>query len=918
MQWEEFRFSVRHLSETDQETVRRAYELGERMHENQKRKSGEPYFTHPIAVTRVLAELGADCDTIAAGLLHDAVEDTPLTLSDVEHEFGPVVAMLIDGVTKLDGVDVVEKPGLDTQIETLRKMFTLMQQDVRIMVIKLADRLHNMQTIGFRSPESQKRIARETLDVYVKIADRLCMRDMQTALEALCLEVLEPESYAEMRALRTEREAKGEAVVATVVATLAKKHNDVSRDVSVLHEQKSWYKLQEQLRSKSDCATGIATIAVAIVCPDVDHCYRVLGALHAEWQREILSFQDFINSPMINGYQGVHTTIILEDGTRVRCKIRTHDMDEYAHRGITTRCFDDRALGLSDYLPWTQRIAAIADDTSDRSDEFWDGLQSDILGSTITVHGPDDRTAMLPANATALDAAFYLFGDLALCTRHLFMNGHDALFDEDLRNAATVTGEFGQHATANVQWLHLVKTATALAIIRKHLNAAPTTDKRTLGKEMLDVAMQRSLHVHVDEVSPSLLEDRVRHRGIDGLHSLFEAVANGKLDPTDIANDLLADFDPHAARRERRRSWIVRARIDTSAADSVLKTLRHFDAERISMSQSNGKTSVIARLNLDRDALSLLEHALASDMDHGEWSLRGARASKLILVATCVLLALWGLDPVMARFLLASISPLDLTVIRATTFFGASAVLFCTQFLRRRGTLKHLSPRNPVLILSGVTLFATALLSYLALATVPATSYILCIVWAVFSMIAIRKRRENAQWHHFAMAGCIAGIGALVVALSSGANLWTVLAGIGAGIGFVAYSESSSHYQRASESIQLRYPAFLFWMSCVGLLLAGALLPFSTISSVPAASIAVAAAFVIAFSVLPYSLYFEVTRRTDASVLDPLLPLAALVTLLGELPGASPAIAAIGAASVGLFLTYFYATRAITNGTARL
>lgn len=918
MQWEEFRFAVRHLSETDQETVRRAYELGKRVHENQKRKSGEPYFTHPISVARTLADLGADRDTIVAGLLHDAVEDTPLTLADIERDFGPTVATLIDGVTKLDGVDVAEKPGLDTHIETLRKMFTLMQQDVRIMVIKLADRLHNMQTIGFRSPESQKRIATETLDVYVKIADRLCMRDMQTALEALCLEVLDPERYAHLRSLRTERETKGESVAASMGATLLHKHADISKDIDLVHEQKSWCKLREQLDSKTDCTTGIATIAIAIVCPNIDFCYRVLGALHAEWQREILSFQDFINSPMINGYQGLHTTIILGDGTRVRCKIRTQDMEEYAHRGITTQCFDDRALGMSNYLPWTQRIAAIADDTSDQSEEFWDGLQSDILGSTITAHGPDDRAVMLPANATVLDAAFYLFGDHALNTRKLFMNGREVPFDEDAHNAATVTGEFDSTPIADVHWLHSVRTAIASAIIRKHLNAAPTTNKRKLGEELLDVAMRRMLHVSVGEISPQLLEKRMRHRGIDGMDALFEAIANGKIEPNDVATELLPDFEPGISRNEHRRPWIIRATIAESSTDNVVRVLRSFDADRISISRTGSKTRIIARLMLDRTSVARLERTLSSEMDHGEWSLRGARASKLILVATCVLLALWGLDPIMARLLLATIPPLDLTIIRALTFFAASTALFGSQIIRRRGTLRHISPRNPILILSGITLFATALLSYSALVALPATSYILCIVCAVFAMIAIRKRRENARWTESFVAACIAGIGAIATAVSAGAEGWTVLGGIGAGIGFVAYSESSAHYQRSSESIQVRYPAFLFWMSCVGLLLAAALLPFSTVMLLSPTIIISAAAFVLAFSVIPYSLYFEVTRRADASVLDPLLPFAALVTLLGELPGASPTIAAIGAASVGLFLAYFYLTRALTNNTARL
>jgi len=213
MQWKEFQSHIRHLAAKDLQRVERAFELGKEVHKGQKRKSGEPYFNHPIAVADKLADMGADADTIIAALLHDTIEDTPLTLDDVEKEFGTTVAILINGVTKLSSEDVATKSSLDEQIETLRKIFILMQEDVRIMVIKLVDRLHNMQTVEFLSEARQKAQAQETMEVYVKIADRLCMQDLRDELEGLYLSILEPKTAQELSLLRAQNEQLGQSII---------------------------------------------------------------------------------------------------------------------------------------------------------------------------------------------------------------------------------------------------------------------------------------------------------------------------------------------------------------------------------------------------------------------------------------------------------------------------------------------------------------------------------------------------------------------------------------------------------------------------------------------------------------------------------------------------------------------------------
>ncbi len=908
MQWEEFRFHVGHLSEADQATIERAFAMGAKAHEKQKRKSGEPYFTHPIAVAHILADLGGDRDTIVAGLLHDTVEDTPVTISDIERDFGPSVSNLIDGVTKLESVDVADKPGLNQQIETLRKMFTLMQKDVRIMVIKLADRMHNMQTIQFRSHESQVRIARETMDVYVKIADRLCMRDMQNALESLCLEILEPEMHARLQELRVERESKGQRIVSRMQQLMNQQHPEASKGVTMQYEQKSWYRLREQLKSQNEHVTGQATMAMAVVCENIDQCYRMMGALHGEWQREILSFQDFINSPMINGYRGLHTTIILEDGTRVRCKIRTKEMQMYAHRGISIFCFDSKSKGPLEYLPWTKRIDAIATDTNDRSSEFWEGLQSDILGSTIVVHGPDDRTVMLPSDATALDAVFYLFGEIALRASDLHMNGRSAAFDEQMQNAATVSATFAKTPVATLRWLHSVHTAVASAIIRKHLSAAPLIEKVAVGRELFDIAIQRLMHLRYDEIEPSLFASRVMQRlGLHSADDLFELIAEGKFDAAEAATQLFSDFRKQARSNHVASSWVLRASVPPTLEERVVRTAREYPTLRISTNPMQNATNVVIRLRVTEQQANALDASLASFLAPASWTMRRTTSARALIVSVGVLLALWGLDPVLASQLLKTgMSPYDFTFIRAVTFFAASFVLYAGQLTFSGHRLKWLSPTNPTLMLSGAAMFATALLSYIALSGIAATAYILCIIAGLLFSTLLHELIRKKQWQHTVIALCIIVVGIVLADATLGYTNRAMLAGIGSSFAFALYSELSRRYQRESEAIRARYPAFLFWLSCVGIVLASLILPFVNLTNLPTLHITMAVVFALTFSVLPYSLYFEISRRMDSNFLDRSLPLVTLIAVFGEFALTSSMAPLIVMPVLLLFLAHFY------------
>ncbi len=887
MQWKEFRSHISYLSEEDLERVSRAFELGKKLHEGQTRKSGEPYFTHPIAVAGILADMHADGDTIIAALLHDTVEDTPFTLDDVRKEFNHSVPDLIDGVTKLTSEDLRGKTNLDEQIETLRKMFDLMRRDVRVIVIKLADRLHNMQTIEFLSEERRKTMAKETLDVYVKIADRLSMMDFRDELESLCLSVLEPEELSQLRHLRNTNEKLGARVMEDMRTTLSKEYAEESKHVTLLYEKKSWDKLRQQLAAEGSAVTGLSAITITFVCPSVDACYRVMGSLHQGWKRETLSFQDYINSPMLNGYKGLHTTIILSDGTRVRCKIRTHEMQSYAHDGITTLCFGERLKKLGEILPWTKQISAMTTDTQNKSEEFWENLQGDILGSFMIIHGPGDQTVAVPKGATVLDGAFYLFQDKANRIESILLNGHRVDLNRELHHAESLEVELSKEKTVTREWLDWTKTGLATAIIRKALGEEPRHNKLKKGKELLQEEMTKRKAGYIEEYNPEKLKNTLKLIGQNSLEEAYEAIADGHIKPSEVTNILFSKKTN--GKKGEAKLCVIQFRIDLEDIDVIARTIEIYKKYGIEMkhiqlrpfSLLNGLVRVRVSLTREeQDAIALdLKNAGTSDI-----SIRSAGSAVKRFVFIFVLLMLWGLDPVIAQSLLqGSFSYLDLTFIRVSTFFVASGLIYAGQLLFSKQKLKPLSPLHPALILSALALFCTALFSYIALHQNTATEYIFYILSGIVLATCIEKTLQRKERMSACVSLLLIGCAAFFTTIQEHAHVSTILASIGSAFAFTLYSRISKRYQIENAGIQARYPAFLFWLSAIGLILSFGLIPFTHLNTIPTDEMLKGILFILIFSVLPYGLYFESMRQIPANLLDRSIPFVVFFTMIGEM-----------------------------------
>lgn len=304
--WQDFRSHIGYLSTVDKEIVKRAFIMGEKTHSHQKRISGDPYFSHCIAVALLLAHAQADAETLAVALLHDAVEDTPLQLADIERELGSDIAHFVDGVTKLDRDHLSDNPERNQHIETIRKIFSYMQEDIRIIVVKLYDRLHNMQTIDALRPDKQRRVALETLQVYAKVASQLCMKKIRDDLEYLSLRVIEPQKTLQIQLVREQRMEETAKVIEHLKG-LMQPESTLHIDLHYYPVPVRWTRLLRQM--ENDEKLSAVPLSVSIVAPSIEDCYRTLYLLHRLWQREILSFDDFINSPRLNGYQALHTTI---------------------------------------------------------------------------------------------------------------------------------------------------------------------------------------------------------------------------------------------------------------------------------------------------------------------------------------------------------------------------------------------------------------------------------------------------------------------------------------------------------------------------------------------------------------------------------------------------------------------------------
>ncbi len=525
--------------------IEKAFVVAEEAHREQTRKSGEPYITHPLAVTQILAELGIGPITLAAALLHDTVEDTDYKLEQLEKDFGAEVAMLVDGVTKLDKV----KFGDHAQAETVRKMVVAMSKDIRVLVIKLADRLHNARTWGFVSQESARRKAQETLEIYAPLAHRLGISTIKWELEDISFSVLYPKVYEEIVNLVGQRAPQREQVIDSIISEIEEDLRESKIKGKVAGRPKQYYSIYQKMVVRGREFDDIYDlVGIRVLVNSVRDCYAVLGAIHARWNPVPGRFKDYIAMPKFNLYQSLHTTVIGPKGRSVEIQIRTHEMHQRAEYGVAAHWKYKEQIGETterndEDLAWLKHLSDWQAETQDPS-EFLDSLRFEIGAKEVYVFTPKGKVIGLAGGATPVDFAYAVHTDVGHRTMGAKVNGRLVPLDTPLQSGDTVEifTSKSPEAAPSKDWLNFVKSPRARAKIKQWFSAERREDAIELGKESIAKALRKhNLPLQKILSSESIL-DLAHELRLNDVESLYAAVGEGHISSQQVVEKLSASI----------------------------------------------------------------------------------------------------------------------------------------------------------------------------------------------------------------------------------------------------------------------------------------------------------------------------------------------------------------------------------------
>lgn len=534
-----------YLKPNDIAQVWEGYRYAFKAHDGVVRKTGEPYIMHPVSVACILAELHMDMPTILAALLHDVVEDTPITASDIKDIFGQQVAELVDGVTKLDKIEF--QSASVAQAENFRKMLLAMSQDVRVILVKLADRLHNMQTLEAMKPEKQRLIAKETLDIYAPIANRLGLNPIYQELEDLSFKYLYPMRYSAIsKAVKAARGNRKE-VVSKILDSVKQQLQTLNIEAEVSGREKHLYSIYKKMSGKTTAFSQIYDIyGFRVVVKDLTSCYVALGALHGLYKPIPRKFKDYIAIPKANGYQSLHTTLFGPFGTPIEVQIRSAEMHNIADAGVAAhwlyKSSDAQLTALQQQThQWLQRLLEIQSESADSLD-FLEHLKIDLFPDEVYVFTPKGKILALPKGATAVDFAYAVHSDVGNSCVAVRINQDLAPLRTELHNGDHVEIITGALAKPNPAWLNYVVTGRARAHIRHFLKSQQSTESGHLGERLLNKAL-RALHVEPSQITDVHWQKLIRDYGLTKKSEILTDIGLGKRQNVMVAHQLLAMTD---------------------------------------------------------------------------------------------------------------------------------------------------------------------------------------------------------------------------------------------------------------------------------------------------------------------------------------------------------------------------------------
>lgn len=509
--------------------VRDAYEFGAQAHEGQKRLSGEPYIAHPVAVADILADLHLDAQTIVAAILHDVIEDTPTAKGEIAERFGLEVAELVDGVSKLDQIQFRSRA--EAQAESFRKMLLAMVRDIRVVMVKLADRTHNMRTLGAVPPAKRRAVARETLEIYAPIANRLGIHTVKSELEELGFKALYPARYRIIEKALKKARGNQKQFVGKIANNLRGAIEKAGIEGRVEGREKRLYSVYQKMRRNRAPLTSIVDVfGFRIVVDSIDTCYRTLGLVHGLYRPMPGRFKDYIAIPRVNGYQSLHTSLFGPNGMPIEVQIRTEDMNRVAESGIAAhwqyKTGEDQGRAYRDRASeWLQQLMEMPH--GGNSEEFMESVKVDLFPDKVYVFTPRGEIRRLPRNATAVDFAYSVHTDIGNHCVAAKVDRRLVPLRTPLRNGQTVEIITAKGATPNPVWVNFVVTAKARAAIRHYLKGLKHSEAVELGKRLLNQALA-DLNLVLKKIPDERVQSTASDLGLKSPEELFEQIGLGE------------------------------------------------------------------------------------------------------------------------------------------------------------------------------------------------------------------------------------------------------------------------------------------------------------------------------------------------------------------------------------------------------
>jgi GTP pyrophosphokinase len=553
----------------DLELLRRAYVFSAMAHKGQVRRSGEPYLSHPLEVANILADLDLDVPTVATGLLHDAVEDSTATIETIEEKFGKEIAGLVDGVTKLSRLDIASDA--DRQAENIRKMILAMVNDIRVMLVKLADRLHNMRTLDWMPAEKQRRIAIETQDIYIPLANRMGLGAIRAELEELSLKYTEAAAYQELQAKLEQQRPIIDSLIGDVRAQLTKALSDQGIKAEIHGRIKSIFSIYRKMQAQMiDVDQVYDVVAFRILCASVKDCYGAVGIVHSLWPPVPGRFKDFIAMPKPNLYQSLHTTVMSEKGYPFEVQIRTVEMHELAELGIAAHWRYKEQGKLTDRevagAQWLRQVMEWQKDVSD-SKEFVKYVKIDLFPNEVYIFTPKGRVVNLPRGANAIDFAYAIHTEVGHRCVGARVNGRLMPLKTELKSGdiVEIVTQAGHHPSRD--WLSIAKSTRARSKIRAYLKTIERERSAELGRGLLDKELRR-FSLSFKSLAEADRDHALERLRLKSLEDLYVAIGHGKLTP----HQFIEQVAPQARANDTQQSSILKrvTQAFTRSRDKVL------------------------------------------------------------------------------------------------------------------------------------------------------------------------------------------------------------------------------------------------------------------------------------------------------------------------------------------------------------